>query len=73
MDSGGDGDTVRAREVTAKAIRVHAFGGNDALTLDEVAEPTAGEGEYVVRIRAADAHAASESQHTRGKIVITAG
>lgn len=36
-----------------KAIRVHAFGGNDALVLDEIPEPTAGEGEYVVKVRAA--------------------
>ncbi len=36
-----------------KAIQVHAFGGNDALVLDEVENPVAGEGEYVVRIRAA--------------------
>lgn len=36
-----------------KAIRVHAFGGNEAMVLDEVAEPVAGEGEYVVRVRAA--------------------
>lgn len=36
-----------------KAIRVHAFGGNEAMALDEVPDPTAGEGEYVVRIRAA--------------------
>ncbi len=36
-----------------KAIRVHAFGGNDAMVLDDVPDPTAGEGEYVVKIRAA--------------------
>ncbi|MFO0631121.1 MAG: hypothetical protein U0325_36600 [Polyangiales bacterium] len=38
---------------TMKAIRVHAFGGNDALTLDEVPTPEAGEGEYLLRVRAA--------------------
>ncbi|MFO0628448.1 MAG: NADP-dependent oxidoreductase [Polyangiales bacterium] len=36
-----------------KAIRVHAYGGNDAMVLDDVADPVAGEGEYVVRVRAA--------------------
>ena len=36
-----------------KAIRVHAFGGNDALVYEDAPDPTAGEGEYVVRIRAA--------------------
>lgn len=36
-----------------KAIRVHAFGGNDQLRLDEVPDPVAGEGEYVVKIHAA--------------------
>lgn len=36
-----------------KAIRVHAFGGNDALVYEDVQDPTAGEGEYVVRVRAA--------------------
>ncbi|MFO0760232.1 MAG: NADP-dependent oxidoreductase [Byssovorax sp.] len=36
-----------------KAMLVHAFGGNDAMVLGEVPDPVAGEGEYVVRIRAA--------------------
>lgn len=36
-----------------KAIQVHAFGGNDAMVLEDVPDPVAGEGEYVVRIRAA--------------------
>ncbi len=36
-----------------KAIRVHAFGGNDALSLDDLPDPTAGEGEVLVRARAA--------------------
>lgn len=36
-----------------KAIRVHAFGGNDAMVCEDVADPVAGEGEYLVRIRAA--------------------
>jgi NADPH:quinone reductase-like Zn-dependent oxidoreductase len=40
-------------EVSVKAIRVHAFGGNEAMVLDEVPDPSAGEGEYVVKIRAA--------------------
>lgn len=36
-----------------KAIRVHAFGGNQAMVYEDVPNPTAGEGEYVVRVRAA--------------------
>lgn len=36
-----------------KAIRVHAFGGNDAMVFEDVPDPVADEGEYVVRIRAA--------------------
>jgi NADPH2:quinone reductase len=35
-----------------KAIRVHEFGGPDVLRLEEVPEPTPGQGEVVVRTRA---------------------
>ena len=36
-----------------KAIRVHKFGGPEVLQLDEVADPNAGPGQVLVRIRAA--------------------
>ena len=36
-----------------KAIRVHEFGGPEVLRLEEVAEPQPGEGEVLVRVRAA--------------------
>lgn len=36
-----------------KAIRVHAFGGNEVLSLDELPIPEPGEGELLVRIHAA--------------------
>ena len=36
-----------------RAIRVHEFGGPDVLKLEEVAEPSAGAGQLVVRVRAA--------------------
>jgi NADPH:quinone reductase-like Zn-dependent oxidoreductase len=36
-----------------KAIRVHAFGGNEALVYEDAPDPTPGEGEYLVRVRAA--------------------
>ena len=36
-----------------KAIRVHEFGGPEVLRLEEVADPQPGEGEVLVRVRAA--------------------
>lgn len=36
-----------------KAVRVHQFGGLDALIYEEVPRPTPGEGEVLVRVRAA--------------------
>jgi len=36
-----------------KAIRVHKFGGPEALQIDEMADPKAGPGQVLVRIRAA--------------------
>lgn len=36
-----------------KAIRVHEFGGPEVLRLEEVSDPRPGEGEVVVRVRAA--------------------
>lgn len=36
-----------------KAIRAHAFGGNDVLVHEELPDPTPGEGEVLVRARAA--------------------
>lgn len=38
---------------TMKAIRVHAFGGRDHLKLEELPAPTPGEGELLIRVRAA--------------------
>ena len=35
-----------------KAIRVHKTGGPNVLQLDEVPEPTPGEGQVVVRVHA---------------------
>jgi NADPH:quinone reductase-like Zn-dependent oxidoreductase len=51
--AGGALRSTSTEEQAMKAIRVHAFGGNDALVLEELPEPTPGEGEVVVRIRAA--------------------
>jgi len=36
-----------------KAVRIHAFGGPDVLTLDDVPEPVAGPGEVLIEVRAA--------------------
>src|ERR671911_2858990 len=36
-----------------RAIRVHEFGGPEVLRLEEVVEPQPGEGEVLVRVRAA--------------------
>src|SRR5512135_3819957 len=36
-----------------KAIRVHEFGGPEVMRLEDVADPTPGKGEVVVRIHAA--------------------
>lgn len=41
------------RSGTMKAIRVHAFGGLDALVYEDVARPGPGPGQAVVRVAAA--------------------
>ena len=38
---------------TDRALRIHAYGGPDAVQIDRVARPKAGSGEVVVRVRAA--------------------
>jgi NADPH:quinone reductase-like Zn-dependent oxidoreductase len=48
-------DPSRSSDVVARSIaaRVHAYGGPEALAVDAVPVPTAGEGQVLVRIRAA--------------------
>ena len=47
-----------------KAIRVHAFGGPDVLKLEDIADPTAGAGDVVVRVRAAGVNPVDAYMHT---------
>jgi NADPH:quinone reductase len=47
-----------------KAIRVHEFGGPDVLKLEDIADPTAGPGEVVVRVRAAGVNPVDAYIHT---------
>lgn len=47
-----------------KAIRVHAFGGPEVLKLEDVADPKAGPGEVVVRVRAAGVNPVDMYVHT---------
>lgn len=47
-----------------KAIRVHAFGGPEVLTLEDVADPKAGPGVLVVRVRAAGVNPVDAYVHT---------
>ena len=59
-----------------KAIRVHVHGGVDALTLDDVPEPTPGRGEVVVRLAAAGVNFVDtyhRSGHYRADLPITLG
>jgi NADPH:quinone reductase len=59
-----------------KAVRVYAHGGVDALTLDDVPEPTPGPGEVVVRLAAAGVNfidTYQRSGHYRADLPITLG
>ena len=47
-----------------KAIRVHAFGGPEVLTLEDIADPSAGPGDVVVRVRAAGVNPVDAYMHT---------
>jgi NADPH2:quinone reductase len=47
-----------------KAIRVHAFGGPEVLTLEDTADPKAGAGDVVVRVRAAGVNPVDAYMHT---------
>ena len=47
-----------------KAIRVHEFGGPDVLKLEDIADPKAGPGEVVVRVRAAGVNPVDAYIHT---------
>jgi NADPH:quinone reductase len=47
-----------------KAIRVHAFGGPDVLKLEDIADPKAGPGDVVVRVRAAGVNPVDAYMHT---------
>ncbi|MEO6918747.1 MAG: zinc-binding dehydrogenase [Collimonas sp.] len=44
---------VHEEPAMTRALRIHAYGGVEALQLDTLAIPVAGEGEVVVRVRAA--------------------
>jgi NADPH2:quinone reductase len=47
-----------------KAIRVHAFGGPEVLTLEDIPDPQAGAGDVVVRVRAAGVNPVDAYMHT---------
>ncbi|MBZ5555705.1 MAG: NADPH:quinone reductase [Acidobacteriia bacterium] len=47
-----------------KAIRVHAFGGPEVLKLEDIADPKAGPGDVVVRVRAAGVNPVDAYMHT---------
>ena len=68
---------VAADPPTMKAIRQHGFGGVEVLKYEAVPRPTAGEGELLVRVRAAGVNPVDaemiETRHTRGKIVLSVG
>ncbi|PCE25922.1 N-ethylmaleimide reductase NemA [Paraburkholderia acidicola] len=48
-----DYPVLDAGNTTNRALRIHAYGGADAVQIERIAEPVAGAGEVVVRVRAA--------------------
>src|SRR5438309_7942218 len=63
MRSAGARAFRRARTIM-KAIRVHQLGGPEVLKIEDVADPKAGAGDVVVRVRAAGVNPVDAYIHT---------
>jgi NADPH:quinone reductase len=60
--------SLRGSDMTAQAVRIHAYGGPEVIKLEEILPPTPGPGQVLVRVKAASVNFL-DVQKRRGELV----